>query len=80
MDQESDWKKFNREKKIYQKALCMAKGSHIGQEYMKTKGIWNFIPTITGWSSISIPTILIDSAKKVTSNTNLQTCSRVQIA
>ena len=35
---------------------------------LSPRGVWNFISTITGGSNISIPTILIEAAKTVTSN------------
>ena len=38
---------------------------------MKTKGIWNFLKTIKGRSNISIPIIIIESTKNITSNTNI---------
>ena len=38
---------------------------------MKTKGIWNFLKTIKGRSNISIPIIIIESTKNITSNMNI---------
>ena len=51
--------------------LKVAKYSYLAKGLMKTKGIWNFIKTITGGSNISIPTIIIESAKMITSNTKI---------
>ena len=38
---------------------------------MNPKGVWNFISTITGGSNISIPSILIEATKTISSNTKI---------
>ena len=64
-------KAHNNKKTIYQRTLQAAKDSYLAQGLMKTKGIWNFLKTIKGRSNISIPIIIIESTKNITSNTNI---------
>ena len=48
-----------------------AKDNYIAKGLMNPKGVWSFISTITGGSNISIPSILIEATKTVTSNTKI---------
>ena len=65
---QKEWQKYNKEKSIYQSTLDKAKNSFLANKMLSPRGVWNFITTITGGSNISIPTILIEAAKTVTSN------------
>ena len=65
---QKEWQAYNKEKSIYQSTLDKAKNSYLANKMLSPRGVWNFISTITGGSNISIPTILIDAAKTVTSN------------